>query len=451
MNAITKHITIAALAAVAALSAQAQLSFSGNTLPAITAEAERASGIEAIYVLNGTAGVTISYTASSSSVTWNRYGAPGTPMTEVGNVVRNGNTYSITADSGDTGYVISDGTNQHYFWVTDYSGHQLDLTGVDISPESACDRTVLNISGHGDAIRYYSISGRGFDLSREIKIEWNTLQYNSDQQTWQQIRQTENMTYLHNVTGVIAPVCDTDFTVTGDRFLEAWGMGLSVSSPSYTAIAVSAETSAEQEERDNSNEKNPGTDGLGGSAPAVITFTAQPTDAVVFREWQFSRTEGFEDVDRRFSQDELTYTFEEEGTIYVRYQCSDAGGKCFYESETYTVSIGASDIQCPNAFSPNGDGRNDEWKVSYQSIVSFECHIFNRWGQKMCSFTNPADGWDGKYKGKTVPTGVYFYVIKAKGADGKDYKLSGDINILQKGRSTGTTGGEGGGGETPAE
>ncbi|MGN1251548.1 MAG: gliding motility-associated C-terminal domain-containing protein [Muribaculaceae bacterium] len=451
MNAITKHITIAALAAVAALSAQAQLSFSGNTLPAITAEAERASGIEAIYVLNGTAGVNISYTASSSSVTWNRYGAPGTPMTEVSNVVRNGNTYSITADSGDTGYVISDGTNQHYFWVTDYSGHQLDITGVDISPESACDRTVLNISGHGDAIRYYSISGRGFDLSREIKIEWNTLQYNSDQQTWQQIRQTENMTYLHNVTGVIAPVCDTDFTVTGDRFLEAWGMGLSVSSPSYTAIAVSAETSAEQEERDNSNEKNPGTDGLGGSAPAVITFTAQPTDAVVFREWQFSRTEGFEDVDRRFSQDELTYTFEEEGTIYVRYQCSDAGGKCFYESETYTVSIGASDIQCPNAFSPNGDGRNDEWKVSYQSIVSFECHIFNRWGQKMCSFTNPADGWDGKYKGKTVPTGVYFYVIKAKGADGKDYKLSGDINILQKGRSTGTTGGEGGGGETPAE
>lgn len=451
MNAITKHITIAALAAVTALSAQAQLSFSGNTLPAITAEAERASGIEAIYVLNGTAGVTISYTASSSSVTWNRYGAPGTPMTEVGNVVRNGNTYSITADSGDTGYVISDGTNQHYFWVTDYSGHQLDITGVDISPESACDRTVLNISGHGDAIRYYSISGRGFDLSREIKIEWNTLQYNSDQQTWQQVRQTENMTYLHNVTGVIAPVCDTDFTVTGDRFLEAWGMGLSVSSPSYTAIAVNAETSAEQEERDNSNEKNPGTDGLGGSAPAVITFTAQPTDAVVFREWQFSRTEGFEDVDRRFSQDELTYTFEEEGTIYVRYQCSDAGGKCFYESETYAVSIGASDIQCPNAFSPNGDGRNDEWKVSYQSIVSFECHIFNRWGQKMCSFTNPADGWDGKYKGKTVPTGVYFYVIKAKGADGKDYKLSGDINILQKGRSTGTTGGEGGGGETPAE
>ena len=33
----------------------------------------------------------------------------------------------------------------------------------------------------------------------------------------------------------------------------------------------------------------------------------------------------------------------------------------------------------------------------------------------MCSFNNPADGWDGKYKGKVVPSGVYYYVIKAKG------------------------------------
>ena len=48
----------------------------------------------------------------------------------------------------------------------------------------------------------------------------------------------------------------------------------------------------------------------------------------------------------------------------------------------------------------------------------------------MVSLTSPSQGWDGKYKGKLVPAGAYFYVIKAIGADGKKYELSGDINII---------------------
>ena len=44
-------------------------------------------------------------------------------------------------------------------------------------------------------------------------------------------------------------------------------------------------------------------------------------------------------------------------------------------------------------------------------------------------------GWDGKYKGKYVKPGVYYYVIEAKGADGKEYKKKGDINILRSTRT----------------
>ena len=79
--------------------------------------------------------------------------------------------------------------------------------------------------------------------------------------------------------------------------------------------------------------------------------------------------------------------------------------------------------------------------MSYKSIVSFHCEIFNRWGQKLCTLTDPSQGWDGKYGGKVVGPGVYFYVIKARGADGKDYKLSGDINVIGSRRNTspGTT------------
>jgi len=51
-------------------------------------------------------------------------------------------------------------------------------------------------------------------------------------------------------------------------------------------------------------------------------------------------------------------------------------------------------------------------------------------GDTITNFENPADGWDGKYNGKYLGSGVFFYVVTATGADGKNYKKSGDINII---------------------
>ena len=96
------------------------------------------------------------------------------------------------------------------------------------------------------------------------------------------------------------------------------------------------------------------------------------------------------------------------------------------------MSIGASELLCPNAFTPDGDGVNDLWRVSYRSLVEFECWIFDRYGAQLYNFKDPEGGWDGKYGGKLVKPGVYFYVITAVGADGKKYKKSGDINILRR-------------------
>ena len=96
----------------------------------------------------------------------------------------------------------------------------------------------------------------------------------------------------------------------------------------------------------------------------------------------------------------------------------------------YTIGIGASDLRIPNAFSPNDDGVNDVWKVAYRSLLDFKCWIFDRYGNQIFHFTDPSKGWDGKYKGKTVKPGVYYYVIEAKGSDGTKYKKSGDINIV---------------------
>lgn len=55
------------------------------------------------------------------------------------------------------------------------------------------------------------------------------------------------------------------------------------------------------------------------------------------------------------------------------------------------MSIGESLLDCPNAFSPDASpGYNDEWKVSYKSIVEFKCWIFDRYGNKMIEFDDPS-------------------------------------------------------------
>jgi gliding motility-associated-like protein len=115
----------------------------------------------------------------------------------------------------------------------------------------------------------------------------------------------------------------------------------------------------------------------------------------------------------------------------VRFTAANGAGECEFQSDVYQVFIGESSLQCPNAFSPGtSEGVNDEWKVSYKSITEFDCHIFDRHGRQMAHLTHPSQSWDGKRGGKAVPTGVYFYVIKAVGTDGKKYNLSGDINVV---------------------
>lgn len=135
---------------------------------------------------------------------------------------------------------------------------------------------------------------------------------------------------------------------------------------------------------------------------------------------------------RRYNDDVLRYTFREEGTYYVRLVAVSNNESCVYEGEPFVITIGTSSLEMPNAFSPGTiDGKNDEWKVAYKSIVEFRCWIFDKWGVQMYYSENPGDGWDGKHNGRLVSPGVYYYVIEARGADGVEYKRNGHINILR--------------------
>lgn len=408
------------------------LDFEGLPDKVITVVPEKSTGLEAVYVLRQASGVTATY--PSATATWKRFGAAGAAYAEPMEAAVRGGVSAAILGEGDCGILIEDGGRQLCYWITDYAAHPLRLDGVTASgDEYACDNTLLSIAGQGDAIRYYSINGRALTLSRDIAVSYRSLVYDEEARQYVQAEQQASLEYISASTHVPAPLCNTSFTVAGDRFLREWGAEQSVSSAEYAAVAVAARTTATQQERDVANEQKPATGGasLGGSAPCEITFEAAVTDAVAFREWQISRTPEFDINDNVFNDTQFSYTFTEEGTFYVRFTAANADGTCSYTGETYEIGIGESRLVCPNAFSPDSSpGVNDEWRVSYQSIVEFKCDIFNRWGAKIITLTDPSQGWDGTHGGKKVGPGVYYYVIRAKGADGRDYNLSGDINII---------------------
>lgn len=181
------------------------------------------------------------------------------------------------------------------------------------------------------------------------------------------------------------------------------------------------------------------------SAPLTVNFTSGAENAdgwTAHYEWHFYR-QGQRDNPYLVRYDEdMSYTFYDAGVHYVELWATFTNGTDsvqytddYWQSDgqPITVTISESKLEFPNAFSPNGDGINDIYKAKngYQSIIDFHATIYNRWGQKLYSWDDPAGGWDGKYHGKDVKQGVYFVQVKARGADGRKFNIRKDVNLLR--------------------
>ncbi|MDP1621476.1 MAG: gliding motility-associated C-terminal domain-containing protein [Bacteroidales bacterium] len=96
-------------------------------------------------------------------------------------------------------------------------------------------------------------------------------------------------------------------------------------------------------------------------------------------------------------------------TTTYRAVCTLCSGEEFTDEITvYVVPY------IPNAFTPNGDGLNDYFKIlglPPENITKFNLQIFNRWGQVVFATTNILDSWDGRIKDEICPEGDYIWVI----------------------------------------
>lgn len=101
--------------------------------------------------------------------------------------------------------------------------------------------------------------------------------------------------------------------------------------------------------------------------------------------------------------------------------------------DSIKINVDYKDIlTLPTAFSPNGDGKNDIFKlgsINFQKLQEFR--VFNRWGQEIFSTTDPIKGWDGSYNGQPQDMGVYHFVIRLANPDGNMEVYKGDVTLVR--------------------
>lgn len=91
------------------------------------------------------------------------------------------------------------------------------------------------------------------------------------------------------------------------------------------------------------------------------------------------------------------------------------------------------EVFLPNAFSPNGDQKNDTWRMVTTTGMTIEQFaVFDRWGEKIWHTRDQEAAWDGRFKGAEVASGTYFYLLRYRCLnDNKMYLKKGDVQVIR--------------------
>ena len=117
--------------------------------------------------------------------------------------------------------------------------------------------------------------------------------------------------------------------------------------------------------------------------------------------------------------------FEVEHVVINTFDCPD--------TSKATIRINPETlIFVPNAFTPDGDGKNEIFFATAVGIKEFSFKIFNRWGEVLFETTDPSTGWDGMHpNGKEAIQGVYTWTVFAKGQNDKLIEKRGHLSLLR--------------------
>lgn len=171
-----------------------------------------------------------------------------------------------------------------------------------------------------------------------------------------------------------------------------------------------------------------------------VTGSITPSN-VLPHEWRFTR---LNDPHRgrltMYSQGGFSYLPDAVGGYITTFRFTTCSEQCLMICDTGEVRIKVnaarvvardSTVTIPNAFTPNGDGKNETFFVENIDLYpQAELIIFNRWGDIFYRAKPYLNTWDGtNERGDPMPEGTYYYILRLNLADGKVYK--GDVTILR--------------------
>lgn len=153
-----------------------------------------------------------------------------------------------------------------------------------------------------------------------------------------------------------------------------------------------------------------------------VYFIDQSTNASV---WQWN----FGDGSSMNSLQNPAYVYSQAGTYLVNLVINDEIG-C-KDTVEMNIVINEAIPFVPNIFSPNEDGIYDNLETNFAAFKSFRFQIADRWGTKVFATNDPAKQWDGKYNGKYVALGTYYYALTGTDFAGKELVFKGWIEVVR--------------------
>lgn len=134
---------------------------------------------------------------------------------------------------------------------------------------------------------------------------------------------------------------------------------------------------------------------------------------------------------QNFSIDDSPIAFYEmEGNYSISLEVFNAEGCSDTISKKVSV-INSLVLFVPNSFTPNGDMKNDIFRVSCLNYLEFELNIYNAYGNNLFNTTNPNEGWDGTFNGQAIQEGAYVVTIFAVDVFGRVYNRNKNIILLK--------------------